>query len=485
MIKRFVLFLTVISLIFGSFAIVSAMDDDMIQLAQWARRAEASSQYGDDSYSADQATGRPVVEACDDNGDSWASEEYDDGEESLTVTFRDEVHPTQVNIYQNLSPGAIVAIEILPEDGNPIRFEVQDQSDDCPSVLSIDLPPGLPLSSGVTIYLEQDIVGYWNEIDAVELVGMVEGDEDDAEESSLEENDYPEYEVFTVDAEDGRSSSNNDSNSSNNSSSSSNASYDVDWGRDVSCDGGGGIDDGVELTIVQQRAGNQYRVTAIGIDGFDPVLAVTITGDYNGALCNDDDSEASTYSADLPTTGDVNTQGTSSQVIFNLNSSSAFENVSIVVGGFGGSSGEFLLIIEGMYASSADGAGDPMSLALSPALIESGISPTAYMISVVSRFDPLLYLADGNLAPLTDNDGVAISCDDAGSICWGDSFSLNSSYVSRSGNRQLGGGQYDSMITLPVSPELAGFAFNYVMTSYGTTEGDYVVAFHLGVAGED
>lgn len=493
MIKRVTLFLIISSLILGSFAFVSAMDD-MIQIAQWARSAEASSQYGDDDWSADQATGRPDVEECADSVEAWASEEYDDGEESLTVFFRDEVHPTQINIYQNLSPGAIIAIEILPEDDDddPIHFDIEDPSDECPSVLSIDLPEGLPLSNGVTIYLDQDIVGYWNEIDAVELVGMVEGDEDDEEESSLEENDYPEYEVFSVDAEDGSSRNNNsndnddrDDDEDDDDRDNDSADYDVDWGRNVSCDGGGGIENGVELTIVQQRSGNTYRVTAIGIDGFDPVLAVTLSGNYNNALCNDDDSEASTYSADLPTTGDVDTQGTSSQVVFNLNSASAFENVSIIVGGFGESSGEFLLIIEGMYASSADGAGDPMSLSLSPALIESNIDPTAYMISVVSRFDPLIYLADNNLDPLADEDGVGISCDDAGSICWGDSSNLNNSYVSRSGNRQLGGGQYDSMITLPISPEFAGLAFNYVMTSYGDTEGDYVVAFHLGVEAED
>lgn len=490
MIKRVSLFFIIISMLLGSVVFVSAMDeDDLIQLAQWAREAEASSEYDDDDYSADQATGRPDVEECSDSVEAWASEEYDEGEESITLSFRDEVHPTQVNIYQNLSPGAIVAIEIIPDDEDPIRFEVEDQTEDCPSVLSINLPSGLPESNSVTIYLEQDIVGYWNEIDAVELVGLAEGDEDDAEESSLEENDYPEYEVYSVDAEDGSSSNDNDDNDDDDDEDddrdSDSADYDVDWGRDISCNGGGGIDDGVELTIVQQRSGNQYRVTAIGIDGFDPVLGVMITGDYNNALCNDDDSEASTYSADLPTTGDVDEQGTNSQVIFNLNSASAFENVSIVVGGFGGSSGEFVLIIEGMYASSADGAGDPMSLAISPALIESGVDPTAYMISVVNAFDPLIYLADNELNGLTDDNGDLIGCDDAGSICWGDSFSLTSSYISRSGNRQLGGGQYDSMITLPLSPELAGFAFNYVMTSYGDTEGDYLVGFHLGIEAED
>ncbi len=130
MIKRVGLFFALVCTMLGSIVVVSAMDEDMIQIAQWAQSAEASSQYGDDDWSADQATGRPDVEECADSVEAWASAEYDDGEESLTVFFRDEVHPTQVNIYQNLSPGAIIAIEILPEDedDDPVRFEVEEQS---------------------------------------------------------------------------------------------------------------------------------------------------------------------------------------------------------------------------------------------------------------------------------------------------------------------------------------------------------------------
>lgn len=489
MLKRQFIYLIALALMTVSGLTVVAQEG-LIQVTQWADDADASSEYGDDDWSAEQATGRPDVDECVDSVEAWASETYD-GEETLTLEFDDEVIPTQVNVYQNLTPGAIIGIEIIPDDNDedPIRFDIEDPSDECPSVLSIDLPDDLPETQEIIIHFDMSIVGYWNEVDAVELVGLVEGDASDADPSSIESGRYDEYEVFSVDAEDGDSSSNSGKDDKDDDDDDDNASsdFDGDWGRDVSCAGGGEIDNGVELTIVQQRSGNQYRVTAIGLDGFDPVLGVMLTGDYNNALCNDDDSEAATYSANLPTTGSVSTAGTSSQVIFNLNSANAFENVSIVVGGFGGSSGEYLLIIEGMYASSADGVGDPMSLSLSPALIESGVDPTAYMISVVSSFDPLVFLADANYEALADEDGVNIICDDAGDsrLCWGDNDSLTNSYVSRSGNRQLGGGQFDSMITLPVSDNLAGFFFNYIMTSYGTTEGDYVVAFHLGVEAED
>ena len=263
--------------------------------------------------------------------------------------------------------------------------------------------------------------------------------------------------------------------------------YDGDWGRDVECENGDEITGGVEVVIVQQRTGNQYRVTAVGIDGFDPVVGVMLTGEYDDALCNDDSNDADDYEADLPTTGEVDSSGLSSQVVLNLNTSNVFENVSIVVGGFGESSGEFILIIEGMYASSLDNAGDPMALTVSPSLFESEIDPTIYMISVVGAFDPLIYLADSNLGSLEDEDGDPIICDDAGvsGLCWGESDGLAGSFISRSNNRQLGGGQFDSMLTIPLTEEELGSDFLYVMTSYGDTEGDYVVVFHLGVQGED
>lgn len=483
MFKQFLLSIILLVLLAGSVAIISAQDD-LIQMAQWADEAEASSQYGEDSWSADQATGRPDVRACEDNVEAWASASTS-GEEFLTLEFDDEVIPTQVNIYQTLAPGAIVGIAIIPDDNDedPILFNLSDPSDECPSILSVNLPDDLPESRELTIFFDMSIVGNWNEIDAVELVGLVEGDEDDEDESSLEDGRYDdEFEIFEVDAR----PSSGGKGESNNVNNNSGGDYRGAWGRDVSCREGGSIENGVELAIIQQRAGNQYTITAIGIDGFDPVLGVMLSGDYGNALCSDDDGEAATYSANLPTTGNVDTASSSSQVIFNLNSGNAFEDVSIVVGGFAGSSGEFVLIIEGMFASSADGIGDPMSLEISPALYESGVDPTAYMISVVSAFDPLMLLVNSEYEQLTDRDSNPIRCDDAGSgSCWGDSDDLNNFYVSRSLNRQLGGGRFDAMISFPLQEEFVGGFINYIYTSFNSTEGDYVVAYHLGVEAQD
>ncbi|MDQ7035605.1 MAG: hypothetical protein Q9P01_12450 [Anaerolineae bacterium] len=121
------------------------------------------------------------------------------------------------------------------------------------------------------------------------------------------------------------------------------------------------------------------------------------------------------------------------------NNSGSFADITLTVGGFGGMGGEFLVIVEGMVATSNDGAGDPFSLYVSPALLESGVTPTAYNIAVTNVFDAVITLVDGDYNLMQDEAGSAIYCDDAGntSLCWGESAPLGRSYVSRSQNRQL------------------------------------------------
>jgi hypothetical protein len=73
-------------------------------------------------------------------------------------------------------------------------------------------------------------------------------------------------------------------------------------GMSVTCDNGASFDNGVEVIVNQMRSGFTYTATAIGLNGFDPVLAVLDANTGQG-LCSDDESSASRYSANLPTTG--------------------------------------------------------------------------------------------------------------------------------------------------------------------------------------
>jgi hypothetical protein len=238
----------------------------------------------------------------------------------------------------------------------------------------------------------------------------------------------------------------------------------------------------VEVIVNQMRAGFTYTATAIGLNGFDPVLAVL---DAQGrGLCNDDDSRAAAYSANLPSTGVVSPSQLASQINFSQTSGQNMADVSLVVGGLGNTSGEFLLILEGMAVTNADGAGDPFSIRLTPGLIASGVPVTAYMISVTNQLDPLMFLADENLNVLADDDGNDIYCDDGGSssLCWGESADLTGTYVSRTSGRNLGGFGLDAMLTLPSDNATPNLFYNLVMTSYNQESfGDYLIAFHVGI----
>ncbi len=261
---------------------------------------------------------------------------------------------------------------------------------------------------------------------------------------------------------------------------------DLPPGISVSCDTGGEFENGIGVTIIQMRSGFTYTATAIGIDDFDPVIAV-LDEDGNG-LCNDDASSAASFDIDLPTTGSVRAGNRSAQVTFDQNSSEAFADITIVVGGYNSMVGEFVLVVEGMAVTSADGLGDPFSLQLTPSMVESGVPVSVYMLGREGAVDPFMYLVDGDANPIEDSSGDIIGCDDAGNsgLCWGESFSLASSSIS-DGSRTVQGESIDSMLSF----DLTGFEldsdpdFNFlqfIFTSYQqATTGQYVLAFHMGI----
>ena len=258
-------------------------------------------------------------------------------------------------------------------------------------------------------------------------------------------------------------------------------------GVSVTCDDGTSFDNGVEIIVNQMRSGFTYTATAVGLNGFDPVLAVL---DESGTgLCSDDNAAASRYSANLPSTGGVAPSNLSAQVNFDQRSSAAFADVSLVVGGYGSSTGEFLLILEGMGITSADNAGDPFSIQVTPGMIASGVPVTVYMLTRgQSSVDPLIIQVDGNMNALQDAQGNDIYCDDAGdpSLCYAPSTSLaNSSVTIATG--ELPGWQYDAMLEVPLqglqlSSDPANNYYNFLMTSYQQqTQGEYLLIFHVGV----
>lgn len=143
--------------------------------AQYAISATASTQFGDTSWSATQATGAPNTQQCGDNGTAWASKGTNTTD-TLTLKYASAVVPTSIVIYQTFNPGSVVKVEVSgPVGGATTVFEGKPAAvQDCPYQQTIDISLGkvtTPVDT-VTITVDQSVIGNWDEIDAVQLSGV-------------------------------------------------------------------------------------------------------------------------------------------------------------------------------------------------------------------------------------------------------------------------------------------------------------------------
>ena len=144
-------------------------------IRQWAVAAEASSQYSDPNWSADQATGAPDTPECGDYETAWASS-GSSTEEWIDLFYDLPVYPTEINIIQSYNPDQIIQVELIDLDGQFITVYTQEPEQvdaPCPYTLSISVDEDDLLVWGVRVTIDQSVLGLgWNEIDAVELVGV-------------------------------------------------------------------------------------------------------------------------------------------------------------------------------------------------------------------------------------------------------------------------------------------------------------------------
>jgi len=144
-------------------------------IRQWATDAVASSQWSDPGWAALQATGEPDTFECGDIETAWASA-GSDTVEWLDVYYDTPVYATEVSIYQTYNPDQVVEIDLIDLDGEYIPLYTQEPSvveSPCPYVLTIEMDQTDFLVQGVHIVVDQSVLGLgWNEIDAVELVGV-------------------------------------------------------------------------------------------------------------------------------------------------------------------------------------------------------------------------------------------------------------------------------------------------------------------------
>ena len=142
---------------------------------QWAIDAEASSEFADPEWSAEQAIGEPDSPGCGDYKFSWASA-ASDSIDTLTLRFPDLVYPLEIRIYESFNPDQVVKVEVKDPEGGGFYTVLQKNpipvDRPCPYELVVPVEGIDFMSDTIRITVDQSQLGLgWNEIDAVQLVG--------------------------------------------------------------------------------------------------------------------------------------------------------------------------------------------------------------------------------------------------------------------------------------------------------------------------
>jgi hypothetical protein len=143
---------------------------------QWAIQATSSSAYGDAkgtaSYSANQATGVPNVDKYGDNGSAWTAKTADAGIEWLDLQYPRPVHATTVRVRESCGSGSVIKVELFDEQGTAhTAWAGNDPTQDL-NYLVVKFPKTAFKTARVKITLATNVVPSWNEVDAVQLVGI-------------------------------------------------------------------------------------------------------------------------------------------------------------------------------------------------------------------------------------------------------------------------------------------------------------------------
>lgn len=243
------------------------------------------------------------------------------------------------------------------------------------------------------------------------------------------------------------------------------------------------VTNGVEIIVRQMRPNFSYTATAVGINGFDPVLIVRDTTNTADGLCNDDDDNAARFQMNLPSTGNVSAASNSAQVVFR-HSNNSMTDISLIVGDYNGNPGEFVLILEGMAVTPEDVQGDPFTLNVTSSMVNSDVPLSVYMIGTQSQLDPYFSVVHySDYSVWLDADDLPIYCDDAGNgeICWDAPASLSGYQVGRGNQGVVTADNRDSVLHLPIQ-QLDPQPMTFLMSTYNrSSTGQYLIAFHMGL----
>ena len=105
---------------------------------------------------------------------AWAAGSADDQEETLELTFDQEVVPTGIEIYETYNPGAVALIEAFDPEADAWEVLWEGASDTAGEELAVFSPELTPVefaTNRIRLTIDEPLIPGWNEIDAVKLIG--------------------------------------------------------------------------------------------------------------------------------------------------------------------------------------------------------------------------------------------------------------------------------------------------------------------------
>jgi len=120
-----------------------------------------------------QATGERNTFKCGDFITAWAAAS-NDGVQWLELGYTTPVVPSLITIFESYNPGAIIKVEVRDLAGSLHTIWEGDPElkYTCPSIVNIHISNIDFKINSVLITLDQNAFLLWDEIDAVELVGV-------------------------------------------------------------------------------------------------------------------------------------------------------------------------------------------------------------------------------------------------------------------------------------------------------------------------
>lgn len=252
----------------------------------------------------------------------------------------------------------------------------------------------------------------------------------------------------------------------------------------ITCDTGEEIRGGVQFSFININPGFSYTVTAIGIDGFDPVIAVETQPGIG--TCNDDAPAAARSVMPIPGEGRAIGDSLTAQVRFT--SPRRGFPLNITVGSYGDEGGQFVMVIEGLAISPFSEL-DGFSIRVPTSVAQEELA--VYMVARTTSLDPYLQVGrgpglteayvDNEFDPeLVDFENVflQLDCDDAG-LNIGESdcrdtpaFSPGSEIDIANGSTYVTGDVDAGIVGIPENSDPLLYIFG---SSGGRSGGDYAI----------